>query len=147
VLYPAALVAALGLFAYLLSTKQDTDVTLLRGIGAPYTFDADGQVVNNIRVKVTNRGREERQYRIELADPDGLRLIAPQNPLPVAAGAVRTEGMFVLAPATLFDDGQRPVRFRISDGGTYSAEFEYLLVGPRDGEGGSGRETEREEPR
>jgi cytochrome c oxidase accessory protein FixG len=147
VLYPAALVAALGLFTYLLSTKEDTDVTLLRGTGAPYSFDADGQVVNNIRIKVTNRGREERQYRIDLADPDGLRLVAPQNPLPVAAGAVRTEGVFVVAPANHFEDGQRSVRFRISDGGSYSAEFEYLLVGPRDGEHRTGPEPGREESR
>jgi len=141
VLYPAALLAVLGTFVYLLSIKQDTDVTLLRGIGAPYSFDADGQVVNTIRIKVTNRGGEERRYRIELADADGLRLIAPENPLPVASGSVRTGGVFVVAAAGRFEDGQRPVRFRITDGGDYTAEFEYLLVGPREGE----QERERDE--
>jgi cytochrome c oxidase accessory protein FixG len=146
ILYPAALLTALGVFAYLLATKQDTDVTLLRGIGAPYSFDAEGQVVNNIRIKVTNRGGEERRYRIELVGGDGLRLIAPENPLAVAAGSVRTEGVFVVAAAGTFEDGQEEVTFRISDGGKYSADFEYLLVGPREGEHGRERDEGKERP-
>jgi cytochrome c oxidase accessory protein FixG len=139
VLYPAALLAVVGAFVYLLSTKQDTDVTLLRGIGAPYAFDADGQVVNNIRIKLTNRASEERRYRIELIDPDGIRLVVPENPLPVAAGAVRTGGVFVIAAPGAFEGGQRPVRFRISDGAAFTAEYDYLLVGPREGEHERGR--------
>jgi cytochrome c oxidase accessory protein FixG len=144
VLYPAALLTALGVFGYLLSTKQDTDITLLRGIGAPYAFDVDGRVVNNIRIKLTNRGGEERRYRIELLEAEGIRLVAPENPLPVAAGSVRTEGVFIMASAGAFEDGQRPVRFRISDGGKFTAEYDYLLVGPREGEHPRGDREQRE---
>jgi cytochrome c oxidase accessory protein FixG len=134
VLYPAALLVAVSLLVYFLSTKRDTDVTLLRGIGAPYSFDAEGQVVNNIRIKLTNRAGVERRYRVELIDGDEVRLIAPENPLPVAAGAIRTEGLFLIAPPEEFEDGQRPIRFRISDGDRFTESFEYLLVGPRRGE-------------
>jgi len=135
VLYPAALLVSVSLLGYFLSTKRDTDVTLLRGIGAPYSFDAEGRVVNNIRIKLTNRAGAARRYLIEL-DDDGedLRLLAPENPLPVGAGAGRTEGVFVMAPPDAFDDGRRSISFRISDGERYSESFEYLLVGPRRGE-------------
>ena len=143
VLYPAALLVAVSLLGYFLSTKRDTDVTLLRGIGAPYSFDAGGQVVNNIRIKLTNRAGAERRYLITLdEDEDDVRLLAPENPLPVAAGAGRTEGVFVMAPPDAFEDGRRSISFRISDGERYSESFEYLLVGPR-----RGAHPERDEER
>ena len=56
ILYPAALVVARR--APRLSTsarKADTDVTLLRGAGAPFTRQPDGSVVNQVRVKIANR--------------------------------------------------------------------------------------------
>jgi hypothetical protein len=150
VLYPAALLVSVGLLGYFLSTKRDTDVTLLRGIGAPYSFDAEGQVVNNIRIKLTNRAGAERRYLIELDEAeDDVRLLAPENPLPVGAGAGRTEGVFVMAPPDAFEDGRRSISFRISDGDRYRESFEYLLVGPRRGEhqerDGERRESDRRE--
>jgi cytochrome c oxidase accessory protein FixG len=146
VLYPAALLVSASLLGYFLSTKRDTDVTLLRGIGAPYSFDAEGQVVNNLRIKLTNRAAAERRYLIEL-DDDDVRLLAPENPLPVGGGAGRTEGVFLMAPPEAFENGRRAISLRISDGGRYRESFEYLLVGPRRGEhqepDGERRESER----
>jgi hypothetical protein len=117
-------------FAYLLGTKQDTDITLLRGIGAPFSFEAEGNVVNQIRIKVTNRGSAERSYRIVLAGAEGARLVLPENPFLVAAGASRTESAFIILPPTAFTDGQRPVRFEITDGDRFTGAYPYLLVGP-----------------
>jgi cytochrome c oxidase accessory protein FixG len=143
VLYPAALALALGLFVYFLGTKQDTDVTLLRGIGAPYSFEPDGRVVNQIRFKLTNRGSAERRYTVILTGDAGGQLILPENPMSVPAGAIRTESAFVILPRTAFHDGQREVGFRISDGGGFAGEYSYLLVGPEhDDEGPGGRKEE-----
>ncbi len=130
VLYPAALVAALGLFVYFLEARQDTDVTLLRGIGAPYTVDADDRVVNQIRVRVTNRGAVGRAYRIELVGAGGARIVAPENPLRVAATELRTTSLFVVAPRSLFQRGERAVELRLSDGAAFAGTYPYVLVGP-----------------
>jgi hypothetical protein len=148
ILYPAALLVSVSLLGYFLSTKRDTDVTLLRGLGAPYSFDAEGQVVNNLRIKLTNRAAAARRYLIELEeDHDDVRLLAPENPLPVGGGAGRTEGVFLMAPPEAFEDGRRAISLRISDGGRYRESFEYLLVGPRRGEhqepDGERRESDR----
>ena len=76
-----------------------------------------------------------RRYLIELEeDHDDVRLLAPENPLPVGGGAGRTEGVFLMAPPEAFEDGRLAISFRISDGGRYRESFEYLLVGPRRGE-------------
>ena len=130
VLYPAALAVVMGLFVFLLGTKKDTDVTLLRGIGAPFSFEAEGNVVNQVRIKVTNRGTSERAYRISLAGAEEGRLILPENPMRVAAGAVRTESAFIVLAPDAFADGRRLVRFTITDEDRFTGEFEYTLIGP-----------------
>jgi cytochrome c oxidase accessory protein FixG len=134
VLYPAALALSLGLLVYLLSTKQDTDVTLLRGVGAPYSFEPDGSVVNQVRIKITNRGGTERAYTIALEGVDGARLIAPENPVRIPAGTARSASVFVVMDRTRFEQGKRAAAFRIGDGGSFGGTFEYLLVGPRTGD-------------
>lgn len=135
VLYPAVLAVTLGLFAFGLGARAAPDVTLMRGLGAPYALEPDGSVVNQVRIKILNRGREERAYRIELVAPSGASLIAPQNPLPVAPGTAQSTSVFVVAPRADFPRGERPVTFRLSDGRRWQAELAYRLVGPEPGEG------------
>jgi cytochrome c oxidase accessory protein FixG len=131
VLYPAALAASLGLFVWVVGTRGDTDVTLLRGIGAPYTMEPGGRVLNQVRIKIANRGSRAQSYRIELDDAAGATLIAPQNPLPVPAGKSATTSVFVMAPPEAFHDGVWPVAFRLTgSAGRYAAELPYRLVGP-----------------
>jgi cytochrome c oxidase accessory protein FixG len=136
VLYPLALLVAVGLLGFNLAVRQDAEVTILRGIGAPFSFDADGEVVNQIRIRVRNRTDQERRYTISLLGAEGARLIAPDNPLAVAAGEVATTTVFVVLDAAAFHDGELPVAFRIVDGAGFANDAPYELVGP---------EREREE--
>lgn len=138
VLYPLALLVAVGLLGFNLAVRQDAEVTILRGIGAPFSFDADGKVVNQIRIRVRNRTDQERRYTISLLGAEGARLIAPDNPLGVPAGEVATTTVFVVLDAAAFHDGELPVAFRIVDGAGFANDAPYELVGPE-------REREREE--
>ncbi|HSB56046.1 MAG TPA: cytochrome c oxidase accessory protein CcoG, partial [Gemmatimonadales bacterium] len=90
VLYPLALAVAVGLLGYNLAVREDTEVTILRGLGAPYSFEPDGHVVNQIRIRVRNRAESARRYAIALAGLDEARLVAPDNPLAVAPGEFNT---------------------------------------------------------
>ncbi len=134
VLYPATLALCLGLLVWGLATRTNADVTLLRGLGTPYTVETDGGVVNQVRIKVANRGTVDRAYRIALEGAPEARLVAPINPFPVAAGGMGTTSVFVVSPATAFRKGERTVRFRIADGERWSEGFPYRLAGP-EGEG------------
>jgi polyferredoxin len=142
VLYPLALAVTVGLFAFGLGARAAPDVALLRGPGAPYTLEPDGSVVNQVRLKITNRGRRDRAVRIALAGADGATLVAPQNPLPVPAGQARTTSVFVVAPAAGFPHGERPVIFRLGDDARWSRDFPYRLAGPEPHEGGAEHERE-----
>jgi len=129
VMYVAALAATLGPFGWLVTHRTDTEVTLLRPAGAPYTREPDGSVVNPLLIKVTNRGGGERRYRVELEGLAGGRLIAPLNPLPVAAGRSETAPIFVVLPGRA-EESVLPVTFRVSDGARFRGEFPYRLVAP-----------------
>lgn len=130
VLYPLVFTLFFGAFVLTLATRSSADITLLGPIGAPFTLEADGRVVNQLRIKVTNRSRDLRQFQIAYLDEPGATFIAPENPLPVAAGATVTTSAFVMQDPQRFAAGERRVRFRISDGDTFTREFTWRLPGP-----------------
>ena len=132
VLYPVAFTLFFGGFLLALATRSPADVTLLSGLGAPFTRENDGGVVNQVRIKITNRTGEDRQYTITYVDEPGARLIAPENPVRVAPGQTVTTTVFVVQPADRFDYGERHVRFRLTDGERFTREFPRRLLGPEE---------------
>jgi cytochrome c oxidase accessory protein FixG len=132
VLYPLAFTLFFGGFVFALVTRSPADVTLLGGLGAPFTTEANGDVVNQVRIKIANRTGEDHEYTIAYMDEPGARLIAPENPVRVAAGHNLTTTVFVVQPADRFAGGERRVRFRLSDGAEFSREFAWRLLGPED---------------
>jgi cytochrome c oxidase accessory protein FixG len=130
VLYPAALAVTFGGFLVTLASRSSADVTVLRGLGAPYVVEADGRVANQLRVKVTNRSSDDRRYRVSIDGVEPGSLIAPRNPLPVAPGATEVADLFVVLPERAFHDGERSITLRVDDGGAYHGVFSYRLVGP-----------------
>ncbi len=131
VAYPLVLVATLGLFSWALASRSDTDVTVLRGGGEPFVVQADGRVLNTIRIKVRNFGAD-RRYGIALEGAPGAQLVAPINPLPVRSGKWETATVFVLAPRGSFRSGMLDVEFIVQDGERLSVRRPYRLVGPED---------------
>ena len=133
VVYSVILLVMFGAFVFSLAGKQTADVTLLRGLGAPFTILPSGEVSNQIRIKIANRASEERSYLIELDAAEDLTMIAPENPLTVAAGETEMTGAFITAPTSAFAGGEVAVALTISDGVDFSKELQYRLLGPANG--------------
>jgi cytochrome c oxidase accessory protein FixG len=131
IIYPAAILVLIAAFGVVLGGKQSADVTLLRGLGLPFTELKAGETTNQIRVKIQNRGEADAEYRIELVDDAKAILNTPVNPIPVAADASRTEPIFITVPAAAFQGGQYEIRLRVSDGKTFDRELTYRLLGPQ----------------
>jgi len=135
VLYPLLLVAVWGALAVALATRAPADVTVLRGLGSPFTMLPSGEVSNQIRVKIVNRDRIDHRYRIDV-EPAGraaeapLTVIAPDNPLPVPAGQSATGPVFVTSAPGAFHDGRRDVQVRVDDGQGWTTALRYRLLGP-----------------
>ncbi len=129
VIYSALLLGLLGILTNALLVKPGVEVTILRGIGAPFG-ESGPQVINQIRIKIRNRSRAAQNYHVELADLAAAQLISPEDPLPVPAGEQRTTSVFVLAPRSVFSNARRAVHFRITDSHGYRGDFPYELLGP-----------------
>jgi cytochrome c oxidase accessory protein FixG len=130
VLYPLAFVAFFGAFLITLATRTPAEVVLLGPLGAPFTQGADGRVVNQVRLRVTNRTGETRSYSIDYLDEPGAEFVAPENPLVIAPGEQAATSVFVVQLAERFTGGERRIRFRISDGEAFTQEFVWRLTGP-----------------
>jgi len=130
VVYSAILALMFGAFAFSLSGKQTADVTLLRGLGAPFQVLATGEVSNQIRIKIANRSPEARSYAYEIVSPEGLTMVAPENPLSVETGSSQMTAVFLNARPDDFVDGELNIVLRITDGVDFEKEFGYRLLGP-----------------
>jgi len=128
-IYSVLLLGLLTTLTGALLVKPGADVTILRGIGAPFSENGE-QIVNQIRIKVRNRGAREERYHVALADLEAAQLIAPEDPLIVAAGEQRTTSVFVMAPRSVFSHASRAVHFRLTGTSGYHGDFPYELLGP-----------------
>ncbi|MBM4092899.1 MAG: cytochrome c oxidase accessory protein CcoG [Planctomycetes bacterium] len=128
--YPAIIVVLLIAFGIVLAGKQPADVTLLRGLGRPFTETTPGMVTNQVRVKIANRGRVAARYSLDVADATRATLTAAEMPFLVEAGQSRTEPVSITVPAGLFTNGRRDIRLRVSDGAGFSQVLTYRLLGP-----------------
>jgi cytochrome c oxidase accessory protein FixG len=133
VVYPALLLVLLTAFTVVLLRKQPADVTLLRGLGTPFTELVPGQITNQIRIKIKNRTDESRAYEVAVIDEPTARLTMAANPVTVTARQSRTEALLIALPRAAFAGGTHDIRLRVSDGKQFRREFTYRLLGPVSG--------------
>jgi hypothetical protein len=132
--YPAILCAVAVAFIVVLVKKQDADVVLLRGLGAPFVELEDGQISNPARLKIKNRSKADAAYTVEVVGSLPVKLVLDENPVHVAPGAAVTKNLLIVAPAELFSRpgarGKLDIKLLVKDPAGYSSEFGYHLMGP-----------------
>lgn len=124
-----ALVLA-GLLVSLLtfgSSRPAAEVTVLRGLGAPFSVSGD-DVVNQLRLKALNRGESARDFAVTIENIPEARLIAPELPLHVLPSEQGSASFFVVLPKTALR-GTRGITLRVGDARD-SELVRYTLLGP-----------------
>ena len=131
-IYSGILIALLGVFLTLLAGRQAFDVTLLRGLGRPFTV-ANDEVENLVRAKLVNRTDDIREYRVEPVAPPSLRLRQPVA-VSLSAGESITEPLHLIAPIKDFTRGGGTIdaTLRFTDSAGEVIEERYRLFGPVD---------------
>jgi cytochrome c oxidase accessory protein FixG len=124
-IYAAVLVAIGGVFVTLVSQAKDTDVTLLRGMGMPFTELPDGEIGNTARLKLTNRTHEPHAYRIEVVEGGPARILMDDPTVTARPTQAVTRGLIIAVPATSFNHGLRIVNEKNA-----ATETTYELLGP-----------------
>jgi len=142
IIYPVVLGIVLTAFVVVLAHKGAADITVLRGVGRPFSVLDTGEVSNSVRIKVRNRADRDRSYAIEVANLEGARVVVEGNPLTLRPGAAATISAAVIAPAACFTRGAREVSLRVTDSDGYSKNTIFRLMGP-----GSAHAAPTEAPR
>lgn len=129
-IYSGILIGMTILLGIGLSNRGTAKLTVLRGLGAPYTTLPGGAISNQLRVKIQNQSNVERAYAIFAVAPFGPRLVAPENPLTVPAGESRTTLIFVNTPPEAFAKADAlDISIRITSA-EFTAQQEWTLLGP-----------------
>jgi cytochrome c oxidase accessory protein FixG len=135
IIYPLLLVIVLCLFTIVLVNQSDANVTVLRGLGRPFTLMESGDIANQTRIKIINRTDRAAEYRISVELPahpatDKLRIQLEEHPLRVNPGEARTVPMMIVAAPELFVRGKCPVTIAVSDGAQFQQCHHWELLGP-----------------
>ncbi|MEO1230646.1 MAG: cytochrome c oxidase accessory protein CcoG [Myxococcota bacterium] len=128
--YPAIIAVLLGLMGFTLTQQGSADVTVLRQLNAPFVASDDGTVRNQLRVKIVNRAKEARTYRMRIPGVASTAIIAPQFPLRLEAGDTLTTPVFVTLDVSRFEDGKLPIEVIVSDDRDFEVKLSFLLLGP-----------------
>ena len=126
-IYALVLVGLLATLLLLGSARPNAEVTILRGLGAPFSVSG-AEVVNQLRLKVRNRSELSRDFNVTLVDLPEARLVAPELPMRVAASEQAAVSFFVVLPLGAIH-GSKHIHLRVGDAS--SAEIvSYTLLGP-----------------
>lgn len=133
VIYSIVLTILVGALLLVGFTRSDADITFLRERGEPYTQMDNGEVRNDLLVKIVNRTEAPRIYEITLSGVEGARLVSGDLPLELGPGESGTAYMLVFTPPDVYEDGRLDVDFLVRDDGEMEEEVGYRLLGPKDG--------------
>ncbi|MDF3071426.1 MAG: cytochrome c oxidase accessory protein CcoG [Polyangiaceae bacterium] len=126
-IYAIILIGLLSTLALLGRSRPAAEITILRGVGSPFSISGD-EVVNQLRLKVTNRSERASVFNVVVLGMPEAKLIGPELPLKVPPSEQSVASFFVLAPRSAVR-GSRRVELRIGSG-EEAQVVAYTLLGP-----------------
>ena len=135
--YVVLMSVAWGTLAFLLLTRADALVDVMRGGREPYRLLPTGEVANQQRVRITNQLPETQRFTIEVLSPQGARLVVSESPITVEPDRLVTVNAVATVPRSVFVDGQAPVRYLVRSDRGFRKEVDFLLLGPYAPPGGT----------
>lgn len=131
--YGGVIFALLLLLVLLLINRSPMHITLLRGLGRPFSMQADGQVENLVRIKIVNRSDRQQTYQISLVSPKDFEIEGATS-FTLPPQGTTTEPLHLIGPASAFisqePKGLLTTRLRVVDSQQAEVVRDYRLFGP-----------------
>ena len=74
--YPILLAVLLTGFAFAVASKYSFDARIIRGKGAPFSLNVDGNTTNSFSMRIVNRSSQSQSYELSVVSPDSVSLAA-----------------------------------------------------------------------
>jgi len=129
ILYPALMLVLATAFLVVLFNKKSADVTILQGLGLPYSETAPGEITNQLQVIIENRSGRDAVYSITIDDAQA-HFARESKGIAIAAGKSAKTPLAIVVPATAFERGICGVQLRVSDDATFKQDVACRLLGP-----------------
>ncbi|MCU0694524.1 MAG: hypothetical protein MUF54_24345, partial [Polyangiaceae bacterium] len=131
--YSAIMLAAVAILSTLIIRRASFEYDVVRRTGAPFYVQADGLVVNRVRLRITNRRDTAQQFNLEVVEPSGADLVTTQLPVQLASRAVVPVDALIRVPGSRFDDGRVEAVLRVAAAGGAALDTPFVLLGPLGG--------------
>jgi len=131
VIYSAILFAYALIFAWRLSNRVFLDVNIVRGSAdVAYSSLSAGIISNHLHARLENKSLESHQISFTLNSNEGVFLITPINPYPLAPQARATTPIFINFPTSLLVNGRKEIEIHVSGDDGYKEIIKVILIGP-----------------
>ena len=117
-------------FLVVLCNKKSADVTILQGLGLPYSETAPGEITNQLRLIIENRSGRDAVYKIEIAGSAEAHFAVPPEAMSLRPGRAAKTPLAIVAPAAAFERGSCDIKLRVSDDKTFQQDIACRLLGP-----------------
>ncbi|MEE9403449.1 MAG: cytochrome c oxidase accessory protein CcoG [Algisphaera sp.] len=130
IIYPVIITVLVTLLTILLFNRPNSDVTLLRALGAPFLITDTGDIKNSLNIKLVNRTDAPLSYSIKVKNQPRLSVKTLNTQVTVAPGATLSETTWIFTPPQAFATGYFDVTVLVTDNTGEVTEKHVRLLGP-----------------
>jgi cytochrome c oxidase accessory protein FixG len=128
--YSFVLLLLIGLESFLLITRSDLDVHMVRAKGTLFYNEPDGRVSNLYNVKIINKTRNDLPVEFALSNLQGeVRLVGNPN-LIIKKDSLLDTQIFVILPASAIDEQKSKISINVISSGKIMGEEKTFFLGP-----------------
>ncbi len=133
ILYPTLLTIIATAFTLVLLTKQEADLTMFRGRGAPFYQVEPGRIANPVSIKLQNRRDEPVTFTLAPVTEggnDGLELRTESLNVTIEGGEIKAVPGLLVIGQDRFVRGKVLVKVRVTTPRGFSEEAKFEMMGP-----------------
>lgn len=128
--YTGVLFLLIGLESFLLVTRTDLDVTVVRAKGTLFYTEPDGRISNLYNVKIINKTKDDLPLDFLLESGGGeVRLVGNEHLIVKGGGLIDTQ-FFIIQPADHIDHQHSKLEIEIWSNGKRISEEKTTFIGP-----------------
>jgi cytochrome c oxidase accessory protein FixG len=130
VIYPMLLAGIITAFFFVFLSSKTFDAVLLREPGNPFTVTRDNQVINILKLKLTNRTSEAMRFELVVEHPVDAEIEVREETVDLQPNETKTFHTSVKAPKSRFDFGRADFLISIVNQNNVSRTLRSKLIGP-----------------
>lgn len=128
--YTSVLFLLIGLESFLLATRTDLDVTIVRARGTLFYTESDGRISNLYNVKVINKTKSDLPLDFIIVSGGAeIRLVGNENVVAKAGDYIDTQ-FFIVQPPEHIDHQTTKLEVEVWSQGKLITEEKTTFIGP-----------------